>query len=294
VKTLAGWLGFAALVLWAGQVWAAEPKAVSFPGLDGQGRQPPTMLSGLLFEPEPGGSETPEALPAVVMLHGCKGMKAGERLHVLEAFWAEHWLGQGYVVLLVDSYTPRGIASLCRTEEKDRPVSTVRDRALDAYAALRWLTARKEVDATRVALIGWASGGGAVLSAIRPSMREAFAPLGRGFRAAIAFYPGNCRSLHQLGGWVPYSPLLILMGQADDWTPPEPCEALVADAAAHHADASIRLFPDAYHDFDSPAAELRERPVGTARGSAHSGTDASARDAAIETATVFLRRQFAP
>jgi dienelactone hydrolase len=291
---LATGLGLLALFFSIGRTSAAEPVQVSFSGLDGQGRKPPTMLTGQLFEPDEAGLQAAGALPAVIMLHGCKGMMVGEHLRALDAFWAEHWRAQGYAALLVDSYTPRGIASLCRTEEKDRPISTARDRVRDAYAALRWLVARREIDPSRVALIGWASGGGTVLSAVRPVLRDAFAPYGRGFRTAIAFYPGNCRVLHQLGGWVPYAPILILMGEIDDWTPPEPCEALVADAAAHHADVSIRLYPGAYHDFDSPSAVLRERPTGTAKGSAHSGTDAPARDAAIETATDFLRRQFAP
>jgi dienelactone hydrolase len=287
-------LGLLASLLSIGRALAAEPVPVAFSGLDGQGRKAPTMLTGLLFEPDAAEPAEAGSLPAVIMLHGCKGMMVGEHLRALDDFWAEHWRAQGYAALLVDSYTPRGIASLCRTEEKDRPISSARDRPRDAYAALRWLTARREIDPARVALIGWASGGGTVLSAIRPAVRDAFAPFGRGFRTAIAFYPGNCRLLHQLGGWTPYPPLMILMGEVDDWTPPEPCEALVADAAAHHADVSIRLYPGAYHDFDSPSAALRERPTSTARGSAHSGTDEAARDAAIETATDFLRRQFAP
>ncbi len=291
-------LGLCLALLGITRALAGEPVHVSFPSLDGQGRKPPTMLSGLLFEPEAAASNSPVSdpvlLPAVIMLHGCKGMLAGEHVRALDRFWAEHWRDQGYVALLVDSYTPRGIASLCRVEEKDRPVSTTRDRTRDAYAALRWLTARREIDAHRVALVGWASGGSAVLAAIRPAQREAFAPFGRGFRSAIAFYPGNCRMLHQLGGWAPYLPLMILMGADDDWTPPDSCEALVADAATHHADVTIRLFPGAYHDFDAPSSALRERPVGPGRDPVHSGTDETARDAAIEAATDFLRRQFAP
>jgi dienelactone hydrolase len=283
------WLGFLVLWLGYGPALAGDAEHVAFIGLDGQVRKAPTMLNGLLFEPDGVDARSAGSLPAVIMLHGCKGMMLGDQLRALDAAWAEHWRDQGYAVLLIDSYTPRGIASLCRTEEKDRPISSARERARDAYAGLRWLVARREIDGSRVALIGWASGGGAVLNAIRPAMRDAFSPVGHGFRAAIAFYPSNCRVLHQLGGWAPYPPTLILMGEADDWTPPGPCAALVGDAVAHRADAAIGLFPGAYHDFDAPATDLRERPTGTAGRSAHSGTDEAARDAAIAAATEFLR-----
>jgi dienelactone hydrolase len=235
-----------------------------------------------LVEPDGAGP-----FPAVIMLHGCAGMLAGKHLRSRDAFWAEHWRAQGYVALLVDSYTPRGVASLCRTPAKDRPLTSARERTRDAYAALRWLSARPEIDSGRVALIGWSTGASAALGIAAPATRAAFAPTGAGFRAAIAFYPGNCRYYQRLGTWHPYLPMLLLLGGADDWTPPEDCEKL-----ADQARIEWKLYPGAFHDFDAPGSPLRERSVATPAGSAHTGTDPAARDDAVAAATEFIAREF--
>jgi dienelactone hydrolase len=267
---------------------SAQGLAVSFPSLDGLAGKPPTQLTAQLLLPEGDGP-----FPAMIMLHGCAGMMAGEHLRSRDRFWAEHWQSLGYAALLVDSYTPRGVGSLCRTPVKDRPLTSARERTRDAYAALRFLVARPDIDAGRIALIGWSTGASALLNIAQPATRAAFAPAGGAFRAAIAFYPGNCRAIERLGAWRPYLPMLILLGGADDWTPPEDCEALADQARAQQAPVEWKLYPGAYHDFDAPAAPLRERSVGTPSGSAHTGTDPAARDDAVEAATAFIAREFA-
>jgi dienelactone hydrolase len=279
----------AAVLLWglADTRARAQGIAVSFPSLDGQASKPPTLLTARLIEPDEPGPH-----PAVIMLHGCAGMLAGSHLRARDAFWAEHWRNQGYAVLMVDSYTPRGVASVCRTAVKDRPLSSDHERTRDAYAALRWLVARPEIDAGRIGLIGWATGASALLSIAQPATQAAFAPTGHRFRAAIAFYPGNCRNFARPGLWRPYLPILILMGGADDWTPPEDCAALAEQARAQHAPVEWKLYPGAYHDFDAPSKPLRERSVATPAGSAHTGTDSEARDDAVATSTAFLAREF--
>ena len=283
------WFGMVlALAALLGPAARAESQAVSFPSLDGQGAKPPTQLTARLLLPEGDGP-----FPAVVMLHGCAGMLVGEHLRSRDAFWARHWQEQGYAALLVDSYTPRGVASLCRTPARERPVTSGRERTRDAYAALRWLAARGDIDAQRIALIGWSTGASALLDIAQPTARTAFASAGHGFRAAVAFYPGNCRRLEKPGAWRPYLPMLILLGGADDWTPPEDCEALANQAKAQHAPVEWKLYPGAYHDFDTPAAPPRARRVATPAGSAQTGTDPAARDDAVAAATDFMAAQFA-
>ena len=45
-----------------------------------------------------------------------------------------------------------------------------------------------------------------------------------GFRASVGFYPGGCYSLvHELVT----RPLLVLLGDADDWTTPPSCVEMV-------------------------------------------------------------------
>jgi dienelactone hydrolase len=44
--------------------------------------------------------------------------------------------------------------------------------------------------------------------------------------------------------------LLVLMGDADDWTLPGPCVEMVANMRRRGADATIVLYPGAVHYFD--------------------------------------------
>jgi dienelactone hydrolase len=46
---------------------------------------------------------------------------------------------------------------------------------------------------------------------------------------------------------------LLLIGEADDWTPAAPCQALASVVTARGEPMQIFTYPDTYHDFDNPA-----------------------------------------
>ena len=48
------------------------------------------------------------------------------------------------------------------------------------------------------------------------------------------------------------APLLILIGEKDDWTPAEPCRELTRAAREAGYPVAIKVYPDAHHSFDSP------------------------------------------
>ena len=80
-----------------------------------------------------------------------------------------------------------------------------------------------------------------------------------GFSAAVALYPGCTAQLQRRraapGAYRPTAPLLILIGEKDDWTPAEPCRKLADAAQAAGYPVRIKIYPDAHHGFDS------DRPV---------------------------------
>jgi dienelactone hydrolase len=231
----------AALVLsLAGSVWAAG-EAVGFPG-------PGLELAGRLYRPT-----GPGPFSAIVMLHGCSGLwaKSGEPT-ASYAFWAEHFRDKGYVVLLVDSFGPRGEKEIC-TQMK-RKVSPATDRPRDAHAALHWLAARKDVHPARIHVMGWSNGAMTVLHALRPGAPGSAAAVK--FRSGVAFYPG-CAALAK-SDYRPTAPLLIQAGGADDWTPAPPCEDLAAKPPAGLVE--IDVYPGAFHSFDGVGRPVRERP----------------------------------
>ena len=78
------------------------------------------------------------------------------------------------------------------------------------------------------------------------------------------------------GVFKPLAPLLILIGEADDWTPAEPCRRLAAASRQAGHPVDIVVYPGAHHSFDSPApvrfvAERRNLNAASGRGATTGG-----------------------
>ncbi len=200
--------------------------------------------------------------PAVVILHDCSGL--GARSSGAPARWSHELVARGYVTIVPDSFTTRGHPDgVCTDGRPSRGEVAPARRALDAYAALAHARALPFVDGRHVGLMGGSHGGSSTLAALAAA-DDPGDPLARaqrdGFAAAVALYPG-CRARY--GGWRPdadgayrpVAPLLILIGERDDWTPAAPCEALVRSTRGGPHPADIVVYPGARHSFDS------DRPV---------------------------------
>ena len=88
-------------------------------------------------------------------------------------------------------------------------------------------------------------------------------------------------------------PTLILIGAKDDWVSAAACQQMVAGARGRTAQASIMVYPGAYHDFDRPELPLQQRNGVLVNGSAgrvHIGTDPGARADALKRVAEWLAR----
>ena len=197
--------------------------------------EPSVPLTGYLIRPE---SEKPH--PAVVLLHTCSGITDHEE------YWTAQLVSWGYVVLVVDSLTPRGQKYIC-----DGRVGSVSpwNRALDAFGAKKYLSNLPFVDPNRIAVVGASHGGMAVLEIIKQSTSENI-PISP-FRAAVAFYP-LCGEPELLN-----TPTLVMIGGADKWTPAEQCIQYLQKLEQPH-EMTLRVFPDAHHLFDHPGIDTEE------------------------------------
>jgi len=253
---------------------------VRFPGPGPEG----PALNAFLSRPEGAGP-----FPALVLLHGCGGMYAKSgRLNARQRQWDERMRASGFVVLHVDSFTPRGLREVCTM--KDRPISVWEDRRLDAYAGLSYLRTLPFVRPDAIAVMGWSMGG---LTALAAMERDEESPI-QGFYAGVALYPG-CR-LAGRGEPSPSGPLLLLLGDADDWTPPEKCDPVIEDARRRGETVELFRYPEAFHGFDSPGSRPRLR-TGLGRapgGSAHVGENPEARLDALKRVPEFLQRRLPP
>ena len=242
---------------------------VTFPSADGA-----TMLTGYLFKPQ-----GPHAarMPAVVMMHGragayssaADGDYSATTLSRRHQQWGHLWAQQGYLAVLVDGFGPRGYPQgFPRFSYDSRPeaLNEVTVCPLDAYGALAWLRQRHDVVPDRIALQGWSNGGSAALATMASASAPGIASLSpvTGFRGALVFYPA-CGLKGQFdGGLVPYAPVRVFQGAADEEVSPRRCGELVDRSRAGGGDIEITFYPGATHDFDDPGTERRDVPANVA------------------------------
>ena len=260
----------------------AVPIAVQVPSLDSPGGTA-VVLPGSWFP-----TATSAPAPAMVLMHGCGGPFDGR------GQWAARYTelasrlnAMGVHVLVTDSFTPRGERELCTQRVGQRRVTQLHRRR-DALGSLQWLAAQPGVDAGRLGLLGWSNGGSTVLAATNLRHVEvAAAPVRPSL--AVAFYPG-CESELQRG-FEASAPLLLLLGELDDWTAAAPCKAL-AQRAARGARVQWEAYAGAYHGFDgtAPVRLRRDVPGGVNPGlGVHVGAEPAARAAADLRLSLFLR-----
>ena len=185
--------------------------------------------------------------PAVAIFHGCGGVGANNTR------MAELLKGWGYVALVVDSFTSRGLTDMCG---RNWPTQADADkRALDIDAAGLWLNSQDYVKGSQLAFMGYSYGGGVGL--LRALSARADIRVPSGWRAAILVYP-DCGLGEALGASVrPRLPTLITMGELDDWTPVRQCEALLGRMAADRDLIEAHVYPGAHHSFDALGLPVR-------------------------------------
>lgn len=187
-------------------------------------------LAGTLIEPAGTGP-----FPAVVLLHGCGGVSKRDMK------WASRMTDWGFAVLHLDSLSPRGLKSICA----DPSQLSDSVRAKDAHAARTYLASRPSIRPDRIGVVGWSHGAWTTLATVHEEQAQ---PSTAAFQAAVAFYPYCPDSLRNTR-----SPLLILIGERDTWTPAQRCRDMRIDGGAAALQPSIQYYADATHAFDDEA-----------------------------------------
>lgn len=207
-------------------------------------KAPATTAIGTLYRPadEPRRGVAPNAkVPAVVLLHGAAGI-----LPAREHVYGRQLAAMGVMALVVDVFGARRDRG---TGFVERLLAITETMAVaDAYAALRFLAARPEVDASRVALVGFSYGGMATMYALNAGVAARLAPGGERFVAHAAFY-GPCIAQFAEPRTTG-APLLMLYGGADTLIVPERCAAAATEFRAGGSAVEVKVYPDAVHQWD--------------------------------------------
>jgi dienelactone hydrolase len=242
-------------------------------------------LPGQLYRPA---SRHPA--PAVAIFHGCGGVGANNtRMAQLLKSW-------GYVSLVVDSFSSRGLKDVCGRHWPTQ--ADAGKRAFDIDAAALWLDRQEFVKPSRRAFMGYSYGGGVGL--LRALSARTDAPAPSGWRAAVLVYP-DCGLGEAIGPRLrPRQPTMIAMGALDDWTPVRQCEALLGRIVADRELVETHVYPNAHHSFDAlglPVRYLagvgnRSKPGGCC--GAHYGANEAAWKAFVVDVKAFLAKELGP
>ena len=184
-------------------------------------------LSGRIYRPQGDGP-----FPAIIFAHSCAGFTASvNRWGWLLASW-------GYLAIASDSFGPRGKSSVCGIHG----IVTPDMRVADVAGALDYLRTRQDVAQARIGLMGLSHGGSTTIRALQAGhdLKK------RGLRGGVAYYPGcSAKRDRDIG-----LPLLVLIGDKDNWTKADWCRELQASDLKQRALVEFVYYPDAHHSFD--------------------------------------------
>jgi dienelactone hydrolase len=250
----------------------------------------PTSLHIFLPHTEPKG--------VVIALHGCGGLLSSAKSRASElsarhASVAKLITDAGWVALFPDSFSPRGRREICTQKFSERTINSSH-RRLDALQTAKWVreqnwSSQDQLRPLKTVILGWSHGGSAVLQSIERTQRGEPA---RGLiDQGVAFYPGCSEQLKR--GYKTDIPLTMFLAGKDDWTAPEPCIEL-----GKNVGATVWVYDEAYHGFDSPVGKVQFRPeipngVSPGRG-VHSGPNPGAREDAYSKLRSLLRELETP
>ena len=199
---------------------------------------------------EPGCVPIRRKLPAVLILHGSSGVDArGD-------FYEAALNDAGIATLQIDMWEARGVTGIA-----NRPALPIFTYP-DAFRALAFLSARPEIDADRIGVMGFSWGGVVSLGAAEQTYAGLFGS-GRKFAAHLAHYPVCWGANQVIAGLPPASSgtlfntltgaqVLIQIGGLDDYdNGTEPCKALALAANASNGNlVSVNEYPGATHAWD--------------------------------------------
>ena len=228
-----------------------------------------TWARGTLFVPE--GASTAAPVPAIVLLHGSGGVRAARELT-----YARQFAAMGVAALVLDAFAAR----------RDRWSSFI-DRVLnvtetmmmaDAYAALDFLAGRPEVDARRIALMGFSYGAMVATYTAFETVADRIASSPNRFSAHIAFY-GPC-IVEFANERTTGAPVLMAMGGQDKIVDIARCRETAAELERGGSPVELIVYPGAYHQWDGGLGADWSPPRGLAGCRLEVEADGTIRDRA--------------
>ena len=174
--------------------------------------------------------------PLIIGVAGSLGWKS----HHLD--YLKMYQDLGFATFELNSFKSRDIESTVGEQNQVTTAAMI----VDAYKALETLSNHPSINKDKISITGWSLGGAVTLfSAWLPLKRAINKDLN--FASHLAFYPPCFFELENLE--FSESPIHILIGEVDDWTPSAPCVDLV-NQLSNFSNIDITVYKDSHHGFD--------------------------------------------
>jgi dienelactone hydrolase len=231
--------------------------------------------------------------PTLLSLHGCSGALSNTgQLSALYKEDVDRWSARGFNVMVLDSFTGRGLKSICELSTNARGDLTTVTRSGDVEAALAWLAEQPSVAVNKIILIGRSHGAQTVMTYVGDKRTGARFSVGVRPALAIAYYPG-CNDPLRNPDYQITLPLLLMVGELDDWTTPQPCEKLSQRIQTQQPNSIFEFhrYAGSYHGFDSTRpVSVRGNVALTVSGKATLGGNPIAREQSHKDIDAFVQK----
>ncbi len=220
-------VGVCLLLVFALVKEATAKEEVEFPSAS---PSKPVTVTGDLYRPKGDGP-----FPAVVVLHSCGGVKS--RDHDV----ASRLQAEGYLALVPDTFSPRDFNRCQRGNFKNH----VMDQVHDTLGAAAYLNSLPFVKKNHIAVMGFSLGATTPI-ALPARSRDL------GIQAGVSFYP-ICRRRSDGGHFFNDSkiPLLLLLGELDNWSPASACVTKAKQLQQEGRTVEWKVYSGAHHGFDN-------------------------------------------
>lgn len=179
--------------------------------------------------------------PAVVVVHGSAGAGAGE------VQWSQELNKIGVATFLMDCFTGRGIVQTITDQSQLGHLAMI----VDAYRALELLSKHAQIDASRIAVMGFSKGGVVALYSSMRRFQRVYGPASAEFAAYIPFY-ARCDTPYIDDEQVSDHPIRLFHGVNDDYVPISGSRQYVQRLRRAGKDVVLTEYPGARHTFDNP------------------------------------------
>ena len=170
--------------------------------------------------------------------------------------WGEHhykylemYQKMGIATFELNSFKSRGITSTVGTQNQ----VTISAMIVDAYKALEVLSKHPNIDKNKISITGWSLGGGVTLFSAWMPVKNAINKELK-FASHLAFYPPCFIEPENIE--FSDSPIHILIGELDNWTPAKPCSDLV-NKLNKKSNIGLTIYKDSHHSFDRNSPVIR-------------------------------------